>query len=76
LKLTAQDLVSLGVVDEVVQEPEGGAHRDWDTACENVKRALLANLEQLTARSSDELRNERYAKFRKLGRFAEANASA
>jgi acetyl-CoA carboxylase carboxyl transferase subunit alpha len=76
LKLTAQDLVGLGVVDEVVDEPEGGAHRDWDMACENLKRALVTNLEQLTARSSDELRNERYAKFRAMGRFAEANASA
>src|SRR5206468_11929488 len=66
LKLTAPDLLGLGVVDEVVMEPEGGAHRDWDTACENLRNALLQNLEQLAAHSSDDLRNQRYAKFRKM----------
>lgn len=72
LKLTAHDLMKLGVVDEVVPEPEGGAHRDWNTVCENLHRALLTNLEQLTALSSEELRQRRYAKFRTMGRFAEA----
>ena len=75
LKLTAQDLMGLGVVDEVVPEPEGGAHRNWDTACENLRNALLQNLERLARLSSEELRSQRYAKFRKMGRFAEANAS-
>src|SRR5207302_1644975 len=46
LKLTAQDLISLGVVDEIVPEPEGGAHRDHATAAENLKVALLHNLER------------------------------
>ncbi|MFL6526571.1 MAG: acetyl-CoA carboxylase carboxyltransferase subunit alpha [Chthoniobacterales bacterium] len=75
LKLTAQDLMGLGVVDEVIMEPEGGAHRDWEMACDNLRSALLQNLEQLSGQSADDLRNQRYAKFRKMGRFAEANAA-
>src|SRR5436305_4840290 len=47
LKLTAQDLVALGVVDEVVPEPEGGAHRDPDLAAANLRKALQHNLERL-----------------------------
>src|SRR6478735_1342043 len=47
LKLTGQDLLKLGVVDEIVPEPEGGAHRDYDTASANLKNALLTNLEKL-----------------------------
>jgi acetyl-CoA carboxylase carboxyl transferase subunit alpha len=75
LKLTAQDLMGLGVVDEVIMEPEGGAHRDWEMACDNLRSALLQNLEHLSGQSADDLRNQRYAKFRKMGRFAEANPS-
>src|SRR5881396_164854 len=49
LKLTAQDLLKLNVVDEVVDEPEGGAHRDYETAATNLGRALRRNLEHLKA---------------------------
>lgn len=72
LKLTAEDLMRLGVVDEVVPEPEGGAHRDHDTAAAHLGTALRANLERLTAISTDELLKQRYEKFRRLGNFAEA----
>src|ERR1044071_1114755 len=51
LKLTAQDLISLGVVDEIVPEPEGGAHRDPDLAAANLGTALSQNLERLSALS-------------------------
>src|SRR5450755_4341322 len=54
LKLTADDLMRLGVVDEVVSEPEGGAHRDHDSAAAHVGSALRRNLERLTALSTDE----------------------
>src|SRR3989454_3458826 len=47
LKLTAQDLLKLNVVDEIVDEPEGGAHRDYETAATNLGRALRRNLEHL-----------------------------
>src|SRR5213596_3999152 len=71
LKLTAQDLLKLNVVDEIVDEPEGGAHRDYETAATNLGRALRRNLEHLRATEVDELLKRRYKKFRKLGHFAE-----
>ncbi|MEO6871805.1 MAG: acetyl-CoA carboxylase carboxyltransferase subunit alpha [Chthoniobacterales bacterium] len=75
LKLTADDLMRLGVVDEVVQEPEGGAHRDHDLAAANLGSALRRNLKRARALPIDELLKERYAKFRKLGNFAEPKKS-
>jgi acetyl-CoA carboxylase carboxyl transferase subunit alpha len=74
LKLTAQDLMGLGVVDEIVPEPEGGAHRDPDTAAANLGMALRQNLERLSGLSVDELLRTRYEKFRKLGKFSEVVA--
>ena len=71
LKLTADDLMKLGVVDEVVPEPEGGAHRDHDTAAAHLGSALRRNLERLTALDTDKLLQQRYDKFRKMGNFAE-----
>jgi acetyl-CoA carboxylase carboxyl transferase subunit alpha len=75
LKLTADDLVRLGVVDEIVAEPEGGAHRDHDLAAAHLGSALRRNLARLTAQSVDDLLNTRYDKFRKLGNFAEGAAA-
>ena len=75
LKLTAQDLMGLGVVDEIVPEPEGGAHRDPDMAAANLGTALRQNLETLSALSLDELMQRRYNKFRKLGKFSEETAA-
>lgn len=71
LKLTAQDLMGLGVVDEVVAEPEGGAHRDHDLAAANLGSALRRNLERLKTLPIDELMQKRYEKFRKLGKYTE-----
>ncbi|MBA3650542.1 MAG: acetyl-CoA carboxylase carboxyltransferase subunit alpha [Chthoniobacterales bacterium] len=71
LKLTSHDLMKLGVVDEVVPEPEGGAQRDHDLAAANLGAALRRNLKRALETPIDELLKERYAKFRKLGNFAE-----
>jgi acetyl-CoA carboxylase carboxyl transferase subunit alpha len=71
LKLTAQDLMGLGVVDEIVPEPEGGAHRDPDLAAANLGTALRQNLERLSLFSIEDLLRNRYDKFRKLGKFTE-----
>lgn len=71
LKLTAQDLLKLEVVDEIVPEPEGGAHRDYETAAANVGAALRRNLEKLLEQPTDQLLKKRYKKFRALGNFAE-----
>jgi acetyl-CoA carboxylase carboxyl transferase subunit alpha len=75
LKLTAQDLMGLGVVDEIVPEPEGGAHRDPDLAAANLGTALRQNLERLSAHSLEDLLRDRYDKFRKLGKFTEEVAA-
>src|SRR3954454_18132087 len=76
LKLTAEDLIGLGVDDEIVPEPEGGAHRDPDLAAANLGTALRRNLERLSALSLDELLQNRYEKFRKLGKFSEEVTAA
>jgi acetyl-CoA carboxylase carboxyl transferase subunit alpha len=76
LKLTAQDLIGLGVVDEIVPEPEGGAHRDHDLAAANLGTALRQNLVRIGAQPIEELMQQRYEKFRKLGNFAEDRTTA
>jgi acetyl-CoA carboxylase carboxyl transferase subunit alpha len=76
LKLTAQDLLKLNVVDEIVDEPEGGAHRDYETAAANLGTALRRSLEGLIVTPVDELLKKRYKKFRKLGNFAETKTSS
>src|SRR5712672_1691513 len=71
LKLTAQDLMGLGVVDEIVPEPEGGAHRDPDLAAANLGTALRRALQQVSQGPIAELFEKRYRKFRRLGVFSE-----
>ncbi|HSG80826.1 MAG TPA: acetyl-CoA carboxylase carboxyltransferase subunit alpha [Gemmatimonadota bacterium] len=70
LKLTAPDLLQLGVIDEVIKEPEGGAHDDWDGAARLFKEALLRHLNELTAQTTDQLLAGRYDKYRKMGAWA------
>ena len=69
LKITAPDLKRLGVIDEIVKEPAGGAQKNHKLACANVKKAILAALKSLKGLSSDELLEQRYAKLRKMGNF-------
>src|SRR6202790_1248402 len=76
LKLTAQDLLKLDVVDEIVSEPEGGAHRDYEVTAANLGNALRQNLEKLVAQPLDQLLKKRYKKFRELGNFAEGKSAA
>ncbi len=71
LKMTAVDLKDLGLVDEIVPEPRGGAHEDLDQAATLLGDALERNLELLAAHSADELVEGRYAKFRSMGSFFE-----
>ena len=76
LKLTAQDLLKLDVVDEIIAEPEGGAHRDYDTAAANLGSALRHNLEGIRVLPVEELLRKRYEKFRALGNFAEGKTTS
>ena len=68
LKLTSRDLVALGVVDRVIDEPLGGAHNAPDAAIELVQQALIEELAQLTPLTRPQLRKARYDRFRALGR--------
>ncbi|MBN2097569.1 MAG: acetyl-CoA carboxylase carboxyltransferase subunit alpha [Candidatus Omnitrophica bacterium] len=71
LKLTGSDLVKLGIVDEVIKEPLGGAHREPRECAENIKAAIKKYLKELTALSKEELLENRYNRFRKIGAFKE-----
>src|SRR5712672_178033 len=71
LKLTAQNLLKLEVVDEIIAEPEGGAHRDYDFAGANLGEALRRSLERISQIPVAELLENRYQKFRRLGVFSE-----
>lgn len=67
LKLTSADLKAMGLVDEVIPEPMGGAHRDWSATCEALREAVLRNLDELSGLSEKDLRDQRYNKFRAMG---------
>ena len=69
LKLTAKDLLELDVVDEVVSEPPGGAHKDYDETATTLKKAILKNLDKLCEIKVSDLLEARYKKYRKMGVF-------
>lgn len=74
LKITAWDLKGLGILDQLLPEPIGGAHANPLKTAANLKSALLQNLNALLALSPDQLRQQRYDKFRQIGVFTEAVA--
>ncbi|ABS26513.1 acetyl-CoA carboxylase carboxyltransferase subunit alpha [Anaeromyxobacter sp. Fw109-5] len=69
LKLTAKDLAGFGITDEIIPEPEGGAHRDHGLAAENVRAAIRRHLAELKKLSPEQLVVDRYRKFRAMGVF-------
>ena len=71
LKITSKDLLELDIIDEEIPEPLGGAHVDYQKTAENMKTAINRALAELSKLSVDKLREERYAKFRAMGRFIE-----
>jgi len=71
LKLTSEDLLGLGIVDEIIPEPQGGAHHDYAQAAANLKKTLLKAIDELAKASYQELVKARYLKFRKMGIFKE-----
>ncbi len=71
LKLTAKDLLEMKIVDEIIPEPAGGAHRDPNKTADALGKALRKHLQQLESLSPDALVEDRYAKFRALGAFTE-----
>jgi acetyl-CoA carboxylase carboxyl transferase subunit alpha len=75
LKMTSHDLKGLGIIDQILPEPIGGAHSDPLKAVNTLKQALLDNLEELYRLTPAERRQLRYEKFRKIGVFTEASNS-
>jgi acetyl-CoA carboxylase carboxyl transferase subunit alpha len=69
LKPSAEDLLRFKIVEEIVPEPPGGAHLDWDKAARNLKIALIRNLKTLVKLSPQAIEKQRYEKFRKIGVF-------
>ncbi len=69
LKLTAQSALEYGLVDEIVPEPDGGAHRDWPEAAALIKQAVRKHLDEIKLLSREAVRDQRYAKFRAMGIF-------
>jgi acetyl-CoA carboxylase carboxyl transferase subunit alpha len=75
LKLTARDNLELGVVDAVIDEPMGGAHRDKADAARRLEQWIVAQLESLTEPEIDDLLERRYQRYRKLGSYGVAEPS-
>lgn len=75
MRITAPDALRLGVVDAIVPEPVGGAHRDWEGAAARLRDALREHLSALGGRPGTRLAEERQERFRKLGRFEEVSPS-
>ena len=72
LKLTAKDLLELNVVDDIIPEPLGGAHKDYDTTAAALKKAVIKHLDKLLETRMPDLLEARYKKYRHMGVFAHA----
>jgi acetyl-CoA carboxylase carboxyl transferase subunit alpha len=69
LRLTAEDLLQLGLIDGIIPEPAGGAHEDHDEAARLLKTHLVRSLDEMSGLSRDAAVQQRYEKFRKMGNF-------
>jgi len=76
LKCTAQDLLKFKLADEIIPEPMGGAHRDHGLVAQSLKMAILKHVTELSALSPQELKDDRYEKFRAMGEFNESKPRA
>jgi len=72
LKITSKDLLRLGVIDVEIQEPLGGAHQDYSVTASSLKKAIIDELNELLKLTPEELKAQRYEKFRKMGQFIES----
>jgi acetyl-CoA carboxylase carboxyl transferase subunit alpha len=72
MKMTASDLLRLGITDEIIPEPPGGAHRDHDMSARHLGDALRRHLADLLLQSPEWLREDRYRKFRGMGAYIES----
>jgi len=70
LKLTAPELLDMGVIDEVIPEPLGGAHKDMEQTVSALKESLIHHLNELSEKTVDELMSSRYKRYRGIGRYS------
>ena len=73
MRLTAKDLLDLKLVDGIISEPLGGAHKDYDGAAAAIKKVILSELSKMEKMTTEELVNQRYERFRRIEFFAEKN---
>ena len=71
LKITSKDLLELNIIDEEIKEPLGGAHTNYQETANNMKTAIMNAICELSKLSCEKLKEERYSKFRAMGRFVE-----
>ncbi len=69
MKITAEHIYELGIADEVIPEPRGGSHKDFPKQAEFIRESILRHLQELEKLSGEQLREDRYQKFRKIGKF-------
>ena len=74
LKLNSEDLLKLGIIDAIINEPLGGAHHDPQLTYQNVKQFILENWKMLELIPTNILLQQRYLKFRKMGQTKEITA--
>jgi len=72
MKITAPEILKLGIIDEFVPEAPGGAHRDFDLTARNLAAAIRRNLAELMPLSAQQLKDRRYDKYRRMGAFVES----
>jgi acetyl-CoA carboxylase carboxyl transferase subunit alpha len=75
LKLTATDLMGYGIVDEAIEEPLGGAHRDPELVAERLRASILRFFKQVETVPMDTLLQQRYERFRKIGAYSSQQAA-
>ena len=67
MKITSNELKKLGIIDNIVEEPKGGAQENFDAVCKNLKNTILKDIKKLLNKPQEELIEQRYAKYRKIG---------
>jgi acetyl-CoA carboxylase carboxyl transferase subunit alpha len=71
LKIDASNLLRMGIIDDIIEEPQGGAHEDHEAAANNIREKLRTTLEELSQYSMKDLIEQRYKKYRIMGQFKE-----
>ncbi len=74
MRLTSKHLKELGAIDDVIEEPLGGAHRDHYQMAARLKQYLSKQIRELSEKPKDQLVADRYEKFRRIGEFVEGGA--